>query len=76
MSLLESSTAPAVRVPMPASPGLPSTGSPELMPSAVEIVADLLEAGGVGEAGHADLAERALGTVAEHAADQPAFGDR
>ena len=34
------------------------------------------EAGGVGEAGHADLAERAFGTVAEHAADEPAFGDR
>ena len=28
------------------------------------------------EAGHTDLTQRPLGTVAEHAADEPAFGDR
>jgi len=76
MSAFDCSTAPEMTVPMPCSPGLPTTGRPEFTPVAYKFLPALIETGRVGEAGQADLSQIALGTVIEYAADFAVFADQ
>ena len=63
-------------VPSPRSPGLPSTGSPELKPMLIHVLADLFQSRGVGELGQSNLSQVSRDAVAEDADDLAPFADR